>query len=111
MASSYEEVTRILEQCRISHFRQAFVDNECDDAFLDIVEDGDLRAPISLCAAMLKGFLEVHFPTKRAADPKLVKDVAKAEAHLEAARIRGAPGGAAYICGAGAEPGGPIGGR
>ena len=43
MASSYEEVTRILEQCRISHFRQAFLDNECDDSFLDIVEDGDLR--------------------------------------------------------------------
>ena len=41
--SSYDEVTRILEQCRISHFRQAFLDNECDDSFLDIVEDGDLR--------------------------------------------------------------------
>ena len=43
MTSSYDEVTRILEQCRISHFRQAFLDNECDDSFLDIVEDGDLR--------------------------------------------------------------------
>ena len=41
--SSYEEVTAILAQCRISHFRQAFLDNECDDSFLDIVEDGDLR--------------------------------------------------------------------
>ena len=43
MTSSYEEVTAILAQCRISHFRQAFLDNECDDSFLDIVEDGDLR--------------------------------------------------------------------
>ena len=43
MASCYEEVTAILAQCRISHFRQAFLDNECDDSFLDIVEDGDLR--------------------------------------------------------------------
>ena len=41
--SSYEEVTAILAQCRISHFLQAFLDNECDDSFLDIVEDGDLR--------------------------------------------------------------------
>ncbi len=41
--SSYDEVTAILAQCRISHFRQAFLDNECDDSFLDIVEDGDLR--------------------------------------------------------------------
>jgi hypothetical protein len=41
--SSYEEVTAILAQCRISHFRQAFLDNECDDSFLDIVEDSDLR--------------------------------------------------------------------
>ena len=43
MTSSYEEVTSILAQCRISHFRQAFLDNECDDSFLDIVEDSDLR--------------------------------------------------------------------
>ena len=41
--SSYDEVTAILAQCRISHFRQAFLDNECDDSFLDIVEDSDLR--------------------------------------------------------------------
>ena len=45
-------------------------------------EDGDLRAPISLCAAMLVNFIEHNFPVSTTADPKLAKDLAKAETQL-----------------------------
>ena len=40
--------------------------------------DADLRAPISLCRAIAQGFLEAHFPTTKATDAKLEKDLAKA---------------------------------
>ena len=67
--SSYDEVTRILEQCRISHFRQAFLDNECDDSFLDIVEDGDLRElglPLGPRVRLLKAVAERNAARVRA---------------------------------------------
>ena len=51
-----------------------------------VASDGDLRAPISLCAAMLLGFVESHFPVTATADAKLDKELARAEAALLEAR-------------------------
>ena len=44
-----------------------------------LAADADLQAPISLCRAIAQGFLDLHFPTTRAADAKLQKEVTKAE--------------------------------
>ena len=45
-----------------------------------VAADGDLRAPISLCHAMVTAFIENNFPIGIASDPKLAKDLAKAVA-------------------------------
>ena len=49
-----------------------------------LAADADLRAPISLCRAIVLGFLEAHFPVTKAADAKLDKELNRAEETVRA---------------------------
>ena len=49
-----------------------------------LAADADLRAPISLCRAIVLGFLEAHFPVTKAADAKLDKELDRAEETVRA---------------------------